>query len=162
MGNSELSIEPADPRGEDARVCLQTYFTELNERFDEGFDPSMTVSAHPEELTPPFGRFLIARLDGAPVGCGALKLKEGGVGEIKRMWVARFARGRGIAQRLLEALEAHAIAAGVDVLQLDTHRNLTEARKFYLRNGYVAIPAYNDNPYAHHWFEKRGLQPSRN
>lgn len=151
-------IEPADPSGEEARVCIQSYFDELQRRLDEGFDPVLSVSADPEELVPPRGWFLIARLDGAPVGCGAIKIKDDGHGEIKRMWVAPAARGLGVAQRLLASLEARAVAAGVDVLQLDTHRHLTEARQLYLRNGYVKTAPYNTNPYAHHWFEKRGLQ----
>src|SRR5574337_42760 len=154
-------IEPADPFAEEAKTCIRAYFNELQQHFDEGFDPLFTVSANPEELVPPSGLLLIARLDGVPVGCGALKIKEGGLGEIKRMWVAPSARGLGVAQRLLESIEAHALAAGVDVLQLDTHRNLTEARKLYLRNGYVEIAPYNANPYADYWFEKRGLQRSR-
>ncbi|MCL4182781.1 MAG: GNAT family N-acetyltransferase [Burkholderiaceae bacterium] len=152
---SAVTIEPSDPFGDEARTCIQAYFQELQEHFDEGFDPALTVSADPEELVPPRGLFLVARLDGAPAGCGALKIKDGGYGEIKRMWVARPARGLGVAQRLLESLEARAVAGGVQVLQLDTHRNLTEARKLYARNGYVEIPPYNTNPYAHHWFEKR-------
>ncbi|NYT77914.1 GNAT family N-acetyltransferase [Alcaligenaceae bacterium] len=77
---------------------------------------------------------------------------------MKRIWVAPSIRGLGIAQRLLESLEKHAAAAGVNVLQMDTHRTLSEAQKLYIRNGYVEIAAYNKNPYAHHWFEKRGLQ----
>ncbi|KAA0911719.1 GNAT family N-acetyltransferase [Pusillimonas sp. ANT_WB101] len=74
------------------------------------------------------------------------------------MWVAPSMRGLGVAQRQLESLEKHASAVGVDVLQMDTHRTLAEVQKLYTRNGYVKIAAYNKNPYAHHWFEKRGLQ----
>lgn len=107
---------------------------------------------------PPAGLFLVARLDGDPVGCGALKVTGSDIGEIKRMWIAPSARGLGIAQCLLETLENHAVALGVDTLQLDTNRALTEARALYARNGYREIPPYNDNPYAHHWFEKRGLR----
>jgi DNA-binding MarR family transcriptional regulator/GNAT superfamily N-acetyltransferase len=152
---STVTIETADPHGDEARACIEAYFQELQERFDEGFDPALTVSARPEELVPPLGWFLIARLEGAPAGCGALKIQDGGVGEIKRMWVAPFARGLGVAQRLLEALEARAADAGVSVLRMDTHRSLAEARALYARNGYAEIAAYNANPYAHHWFEKR-------
>jgi GNAT superfamily N-acetyltransferase len=92
------------------------------------------------------------------VGCAALKVEGGRVGEIKRMWVALSARGLGIAQRLLDALEEHAIGIGLQVLRLDTNRSLSEARALYARNGYVEIAPYNDNPYADHWYEKRGLR----
>jgi DNA-binding MarR family transcriptional regulator/GNAT superfamily N-acetyltransferase len=155
---SAVTIETADPFSPEARHCIDAYFRELEQRFDEGFDPERSVPAMPGELVPPAGCLLVARLDGAAVGCAALKLKGHGYGEIKRMWVTPDARGLGIAQRLLEALEARALAAGVEVLQLDTHHKLGEARELYRRNGYQEIAAYNDNPYAHHWFEKRDLQ----
>jgi DNA-binding MarR family transcriptional regulator/GNAT superfamily N-acetyltransferase len=155
---SAATIEPADPAGSEARDCLQAYFDELSQRFERSFDPALGPSADPESLVPPAGLFLVARLDGTPVGCGAIKIMNAGFGEIKRMWVAPAARGLGIAQRLLEALEEYAASTGLDVLRLDTNRNLTEARALYAHNGFVEIAAYNDNPYAHHWFEKRGLQ----
>jgi len=155
---SAVTIEPVDPSSTDARACVDAYLRELDERFDAGFDPALSVSADPAELIPPAGVFLVARLDGAAVGCGGLKVKDRSLGEIKRMWVAPSTRGLGIAQRVLEALERYAADVGVDVLQLDTNGSLTEARALYARNGYVEIRAYNDNPYAHHWYEKRGMQ----
>ncbi|TWB32743.1 MarR family transcriptional regulator with acetyltransferase activity [Nitrospirillum viridazoti] len=158
---SAVVIEPADPFSDEVQACLQAYFQELATRFDTGFDPARSAPAEPGELVPPSGWFLLARLDGAAVGCGALKIKGDGYGEIKRMWVAPSVRGLGVAQRLLRALEGRAVAAGVDVLQLDTNGTLTEARKLYARNGYGEIPPYNDNPYAQHWFEKRGMQSAR-
>lgn len=106
--------------------------------------------------------FLLARVDEDPVGCGALKVIGDGIGEIKRMWVAPAARGLGIAQRLLDALEQQAIGLHLHTLRLDTNRTLTEARALYVRNGYREIERYNDNPYADHWFEKRvGQESSR-
>jgi DNA-binding MarR family transcriptional regulator/N-acetylglutamate synthase-like GNAT family acetyltransferase len=158
MRASAVTIEPDDPASEDSRMCIDAYFHELEERFEAGFDPARTTSANPEELVPPAGLFLVARLDGHPVGCGALKVKGRKLGEIKRMWVAPDARGLGIAQRLLDALEKNAAQMGLDTLQLDTNRALKEAHALYARNGYREIPRYNDNPYAHHWFEKKGLK----
>jgi DNA-binding MarR family transcriptional regulator/GNAT superfamily N-acetyltransferase len=152
---ASVRIEPASPAGKEAQACLDAYFGELQARFEEGFDPDRTVSAHPGEISPPHGQFLLARLDGEAVGCGALKLDAAGGGELKRMWVSPAARGLGIGQRLLSALEQHARSAGVATLRLDTHRALVEAQRLYLRNGYVPTAPYNDNPYAHHWFEKR-------
>lgn len=157
MRASAVTIEVADPGSVEAQACIDAYLHELNERFETGFDPTRGPSADPEELVAPAGLFLVARLDGQPIGCGALKVTGRGVGEIKRMWVAPSARGLGVAQRLLDALEAHAVEFGLDVLQLDTNRTLVEARAMYTRNGYLEIPRYNDNPYADHWFEKRGL-----
>lgn len=150
-----VEIAPADPAGAEARACIAAYLAELGRRFEGGFDPTRGPSAEPRELVPPAGLFLLARLDGEPVGCAALKVTAPDTGEIKRMWVAPDARGLGIAQRLLDALEAHARGIPLRVLQLDTNRALAEARALYLRNGYREVPPYNDNPYADHWFEKR-------
>lgn len=158
MRASAVSIEPADPDSADTRACIDAYFRELDARFESGFDPAVGASGDAGAFVPPAGLFLVARLDGRAVGCGALRVTGRGVGEIKRMWVAPSARGLGIAQRLLDALEKHAAGIGLDTLQLDTNRALAEARTLYARNGYREIARYNDNPYAHHWFEKRGLR----
>ncbi|HVI59910.1 MAG TPA: helix-turn-helix domain-containing GNAT family N-acetyltransferase [Luteimonas sp.] len=161
MRAAAVVVAPADPAGADARACIEAYLRELDERFEAGFDPARGPSADPAELVPPAGLFLLARLDDAAIGCGALKAGGSGIGEIKRMWVAPSARGLGVAQRLLDALEAHAAAMGLHTLRLDTNRSLAEARALYARNGYREIAAYNDNPYADHWFEKQGLpQPA--
>lgn len=155
MRAASVVVEPADPASADARACIEAYLHELAQRFESGFDPSRGPSADPRELVPPSGVLLLARLDGEALGCGALKALGDGVGEIKRMWVAPAARGLGIAQRLLDVLEQQANSMALHTLRLDTNRTLLEARALYARNGYVEIPAYNDNPYADHWFEKR-------
>jgi DNA-binding MarR family transcriptional regulator/GNAT superfamily N-acetyltransferase len=154
MRAAAVSLEVADPAGRDAVACIDAYLAELAERFESGFDPSRGPSADPQELLPPSGLFLLARLDGQPLGCAGLKRIGAKAGEIKRMWVSPSARGLGIAQRLLDALEHHAGEMGMSMLRLDTNRSLTEARALYARNGYREIPAYNANPYADHWFEK--------
>jgi DNA-binding MarR family transcriptional regulator/GNAT superfamily N-acetyltransferase len=142
-----------DPGSPPARFCLERYFAELAERFDGGFDPARSISAVASELTPPNGFFLLATLNGEPVGCGALKCFPDR-GEIKRMWVAPSCRGLGIGRRLLERLEQIARERGMMRLRLETNRALTEAQSLYRRSGYHEVPAFNDEPYAHHWFEK--------
>ena len=150
----ELKIELERANSADARVCIEAYFGELQQLLEEGFDPSNSVSASPDELTPPSGYFLIARHEGKPVGCVALKVNAK-AGEIKRMWVSPEIRGAGAGQQLLAAVETLAREIGLQALRLDTNRHLVAARALYSRNGYEEIAAYNDNPYAHHWFEKR-------
>ena len=65
------------------------------------------------------------------------------------------ARGLGVGRRLLAELESQARAHGVRTLRLETNRSLTEAIALYRSSGYREVPAFNDEPYAHHWFEKR-------
>lgn len=143
-----------DPRDPDARCCLRAYAEELSGRFEDGFDPARSISAADHEMTPPAGLFLVAMLHGEPAGCGALKFHPGAPAEIKRMWVAPAVRGLGLGRRLLAELEAHAAERGVRLLRLETNRTLTEAISLYRTAGYREVPAFNDEPYAHHWFEK--------
>jgi DNA-binding MarR family transcriptional regulator/GNAT superfamily N-acetyltransferase len=150
-----IDIRVEAPDSNDARGCLEAYFSELAARFETGFDPAKSNSAEAGELTPPAGYFVLARRDGRPVGCGALKVKGGGIGEIKRMWTAPASRGLGVARRVLAALEAKAAEVGLTTLRLETNAALLEAQALYRQSGYQEVAPFNDEPYAHHWFEKR-------
>ncbi len=148
----EIGVE--DPRHPDVVQSFACYAEELDARFVEGFDAGKSISADPEELTPPAGYCVVARLRGRPVGCGALKLHGTAPAELKRMWVDPGSRGLGVGRRLLESLEALALENGVPVLRLETNRALTEAIELYRGAGYEEVAPFNDEPYAHHWFEK--------
>lgn len=151
---SLVTFAVEDPRTADARWCIAQYFAELDVRFKSGFDPGQSISAEAHELTPPAGVLLLARLRGGPIGCGALKFHGRQPAELKRMWIAPDARGLGLGRRLLGELEQSAGAAGVHTLRLETNGSLTEAIALYRSSGYREVPAFNDEPYAHHWFEK--------
>jgi ribosomal protein S18 acetylase RimI-like enzyme len=71
------------------------------------------------------------------------------------MWVSPDARGLGLGRRLLGELERAAREHGVRVVRLETNGTLHEAIAMYRSSGYAEVPAFNDEPYAHHWFEKR-------
>jgi DNA-binding MarR family transcriptional regulator/N-acetylglutamate synthase-like GNAT family acetyltransferase len=149
-----VEIRDVDPAGSDARQCLRAYVEELNQRWEAGFDPSAGVSAEPHELTPPAGCFLIAYLHGEPIGCGGVKHLPGGPSDIKRMWVSPAARGLGLGRRLLGELEQRVLDSGASVARLETNQVLAEAIGLYRSAGYHEVPAFNDEPFAHHWFEK--------
>jgi ribosomal protein S18 acetylase RimI-like enzyme len=89
------------------------------------------------------------------VGCGALKFHDGAPAEVKRMWVDPAVRGLGLGRRLLAGLEDHAAERRVTALRLETNRALDEAVGLYRAAGYREVTAFNDEPYAHHWFQKR-------
>jgi ribosomal protein S18 acetylase RimI-like enzyme len=137
------------PRSADARYCIGEYFRELNARFDAGFDPKRSIPADS------LGLFLVARLRGEPVGCGGLKLEHRKPAYLKRMWVSPDSRGVGLGRRLLHELEVLAVEHGARAVQLETNRALTEAIALYRASGYREVEPFNDEPYAHHWFEKR-------
>ncbi len=146
-----LAVEPAG--SDDGLACIAAYFAELDRRFDGGFDAGGSVHAHAAGLDA-HGCFIVARREGRPVGCIALVPEGAGLGEIKRLWVAPDARGLGVAGTLVRFAERTALELGLVRLRLDTNRALTEAQDLYRRLGYREIGRYNDNPYAHHWFEK--------
>jgi DNA-binding MarR family transcriptional regulator/ribosomal protein S18 acetylase RimI-like enzyme len=150
-----VTVEAVDPEEPDARRCLDRYAAELATRFETGFDVARSRPVDPAGMRAPVGTFLLARVHGRAVGCVALRLRPGPEAEVKRMWVDPAARGMGVARRLLDATEAAARAAGAPALRLDTNRALVEAIALYRSSGFVEVPAFNDEPYAHHWFEKR-------
>jgi DNA-binding MarR family transcriptional regulator/GNAT superfamily N-acetyltransferase len=152
---SMVTIGIEDPTTRDAQWCIGQYFAELDRRFESGFDPSRSIPADAHELAMPRGALLIARLHGEPVGCGALKFHNRAPAELKRMWVAPEMRGSGLGRRLLRELERHARAAGARAVRLETNRTLKEAISLYRSSGYREVAAFNDEPYADHWFEKR-------
>jgi DNA-binding MarR family transcriptional regulator/GNAT superfamily N-acetyltransferase len=153
---SMVELRAVDPDHEDARRCIRAYFAELAERSDGRFDPRTSLPADRHELVAPSGAFLVAYLDGRPVGCGCVKHPGAGLpAEIKRMWVDSSARGLGLGRRLLEELEGRARAAGASAARLETNDVLVEALGMYRSAGYVEVPAFNDEPFGDHWFEKR-------
>lgn len=152
---SLIDIRIADPAGPDARRCLRAYFGELGRRSELPFDPRKGTSAEPHELRPPLGAFLIAYLGQEPIGCGAIKHHSGEPSDIKRMWVAETVRGLGIGRRLLSKLEQLARDNDAPAVRLDTNRSLVEAIHMYRSSGYTETAAFNEEPFAHHWFIKQ-------
>ena len=149
-----ITITLSDPESAKARAALAQYYTELADAFAGGFDVTQSRDPDADALRPPKGGFFLALHMDRPVGCVALK--GGGMfGEIKRLWVCPAVRGQGLARRLMEAAEAHAREMGVNCLRLDTNRALPDAISMYRRWGWAEIDRFNDDPYAHVFFEKQ-------
>jgi len=150
-----VTIAVVDPASPVAQTCLRAYYRELDRRFPTGFDPGRSRPTAVENMRAPAGAFLVATRRGEPVGCGAVRFHPGAPTELKRMWIDPAARGLGLGRRLLARLEQHAATHGSDVVRLDTNSSLTEAIAMYRSAGYREVPAFNDEAYADHWFEKR-------
>ncbi len=146
----ELHIEP--PGSAAARWCLDQYFTELGAVFDTGYDPAQAAQLPEDEMTPPRGYFVVARLAGKPIGCGVLKRVNDSIGEIKRVWADPSARGSGIGRAMMLELERIAREAGLQRVRLDSNAKLIAAQALYRKLGYREIPRFNDDPYPTHWF----------
>ena len=150
---SEIELGVEDPTSAAAVWCIQSYFAELDRRFDAGFDPAQSISADAAELVEPAGLLLVAWRHGEPVGCGALKFHGEEPAEIKRMWVSPAARGSGS--------DAAALRAGATGRSARSqHRSARDQRHPGRSNRAVPlrrvpeVEPFNDEPYAHHWFEK--------
>jgi GNAT superfamily N-acetyltransferase len=153
-------VGPLPVHHPDAVRLLCQYFTELVARYWQREAAEAEVEAAmagspSDDLAPPTGVFLVARRRGEADGCAGVRLLTPTVAELTRVFVRPAARGAGIGARLLAAAEASARSLGCDVMRLDTRHDLVEARRLYARHGYREIPAYNDDPYADHWFEKQ-------
>jgi DNA-binding MarR family transcriptional regulator/GNAT superfamily N-acetyltransferase len=155
-----VKVAPIDPAHPQAQHCLHAYFAELDRRFDTGFDPALSLSADEHDLRPPAGLLMVATLLADPIGCGALKFHDNEPAEIKRMWVVESARGLGIGRRLLSELENRAADRGARAVRLETNKTLVEAISLYRSAGYIEVAPFNDETYAHHWFEKQIIPTS--
>jgi putative acetyltransferase len=116
--------------------------TELEQRYPE--EGANHFRLDPEEVAPGRGAFLVAYDGTQEVGCGAVRVIEPGVAEIKRMYVAPEWRGRGVATRLVAELENQARRLGVSRLVLETGDRQPEALTVYRRAGFVDIPRFGE------------------
>jgi ribosomal protein S18 acetylase RimI-like enzyme len=112
---------------------------------------------HPDEFAPPRGAFVVIRRGEETMAGGALRRLTDGVGEIKRMWTAPQARGRGYARRVLAVLEATAIDYGYQTVRLETATPQLAAIALYRSVGYEPTESYGifrDDP-RFMYFDKR-------
>lgn len=142
--DSLLELRPVPYGHPDAVALVERVQQEYVERYGSPDESPV----EPEMFDPPEGIFLVAYVDGAPVGTGAWRrspvLALGGsrAAEIKRMYVVPEHRGAGLARRVLAALEDSAAAAGCDLLVLETGLKQPEAIALYESTGYVLIPSF--------------------
>jgi GNAT superfamily N-acetyltransferase len=136
-----------------ALALVEAMVDEVGALYEPGLP--MGSSATPAELSPPGGGFVVLCEDGRAIAGGGVKRLDERTCEIKRMYVAPDARGRGVGRALLAELEELARDLGYVVARLDTGVHQPGARRMYEHEGYAAIPDYNRNPYAAYWGEKR-------
>jgi ribosomal protein S18 acetylase RimI-like enzyme len=154
LSAAAIRVEEVPPTSRDAQYCLSHYFEELAQRFESGFDPAHSLAPTLDGFAPPGGTFLVMRRHGEPVGCGGFKFDPPDAAYLKRMWIAPTARGLGLGRRLLHELEQRARSLGYRKVRLETEKSLKEAQQLYRSAGYREVAPFNDEPYAHHWFEK--------
>ena len=154
-----VTVTAARPGSPEGRAVLTAYFRDIVGRaYGRAATRDEVEAAMREDpsddLRPPGGLLLIARQDGAVVGCVGLRLVSAELGEVMRVYVEPAARGRGIGAALMRAVEGEARSRALTRLRLDTRSDLAEARRLYPRNGYREVPPFNDGRWADHWYEK--------
>ena len=126
------------------------------DREEAGVDLDKEIAAGPPaDLAPPAGVLLLARVDGEPAGLGGVRHLDTEVAEVKSMYVAPAFRGGGLGRRILARLDEIALEHSCRAVRLDTSDYLTPAVGLYRSAGYREVPAYNENPKADLWFERR-------
>lgn len=146
---SALEISETGYLAEPAGTLVRAALADLMVRYGNPSGDDTPVD--PAQFDPPDGAFLVAWLDGVAVGCGGWRSLDGGdeVAEIKRMYVAPAARGRGVAMAILRALEDSARRAGRKRVALETGTLQPEAIALYRKAGYLPIEHfgyYKDEP----------------
>lgn len=99
----------------------------------------------PADVEVPRAAFVVARVDGFPVGCGALRPLDATTVEVKRMYTRHDYRRKGVAQAILAEFERLARDFGYTTLKLQTGPLQPEAAALYERVGYYPIPRFSGN-----------------
>lgn len=139
-------IEPATPADvETIRDLFREYASWLG--IDLSFQSfEKELAALPGDYAPPSGCLLLARVEGHPAGCVALRKIDDETCEMKRLWVRRSFSGRKLGRRLAEAVIAEATRIGYRRMRLDTMPQMVEAIALYRSLGFREIPPYRFNP----------------
>jgi putative acetyltransferase len=137
-----IVIEPWDPRSPQATALLKLSHALMESLFPQEDNFYLDI----EELAAPDIRFFVAREGDTLIGTGALAIKDG-FGEVKSMFVADEARGKGVGDAMMRQIEDQARVEGLKVLRLETGDTLIAAHKLYTRHGFsfcAAFPPYED------------------
>ncbi|MEV8437601.1 GNAT family N-acetyltransferase [Actinosynnema sp. NPDC051121] len=153
---SSWTVQPEPVDSPTAVAVIRTYLADIIARYyGRPATPAEIDQAIADDPTDDLARFFVGRRDGEVRGCVGFRLVDRETAEMKRMFVDPAARGTGGGAALLAAVEEAAVSFGAAAIRLDTRTDLVEARALYARHGYREVPAFNDDRYAEHWFEKR-------
>jgi GNAT superfamily N-acetyltransferase len=142
---TEIEIRAARFDDPEVQKLVSDALADLAVRYGGSGDDTPVAAT---DFEPPAGQFLVAVADGELIGCGGWRA-HGADAELKRMYTAPTARGRGVARRVLAAVEASARAHGCRRLILETGDKQPEAVGLYTSSGYELIDNfgyYRDEP----------------
>ncbi|CAH0255721.1 GNAT family N-acetyltransferase [Rhodococcoides fascians] len=150
------------PSSEPALDILFRYYADVVGRFhgrqasDEETRRAM-IDEPSDDLVGDSGLFVVAYLGSMLVGCGGARFVSDDIAELTRVFVDARARGNGVGASVVEFVEGSVRQSRRKTMRLDTRADLVEARGLYSKLGYREVPAFNTEPYAEVWLEKRLL-----
>jgi putative acetyltransferase len=150
-----ITVSPEDPSTPEAQALLNAFVDEVRHRYDAA--PADVGYFDPTLVSGPKSAFLVARVEGRAVGCGALVPMEDDIVEIKRMFVLPNERGHGIAKKILDGLQSLAQGFDYDRIRLETGTKQPESIALYGKSGFYRVPNFPpfENDSTALCFEKR-------
>ncbi len=134
-----IIVEKSDPHHPQATALLK----QSHALMESLFPPEDNFYLDIDDLCAPSIHFFTARESDKILGTGALAVKDS-YGEVKSMFVDETARGKGVADALMRAIEDAAIEAKLKTLKLETGNVLHAAHKLYRRHGFQDCGPFGD------------------
>ena len=142
--NEGISVQQADPRDDPAATLIRALAQEEAVLYaDLGPDPFDSFKA--DDVLAGRGAFVIARLHGDSVGCGALRQMDRDSAEVNRMYVVPTARRQGVARAILRELERRAAEFGYRTIRAETGNRQPEAVSLYEDAGFYRVPPFGSH-----------------
>jgi putative acetyltransferase len=135
----DCAVEPVATRDEEVQALLEALTAELARA---GYTSDQTFGFSAEQLEQSNVYLVGTRVGGRLVGVAGVEVQGGGLGELKRFFVRPEQRGTGVADALIAALLAHAVASHVRLVRLETGDKQLTAQAFYRRHGFVQVPRF--------------------
>ena len=141
-----IRIVEGQAASEHTLKALSSYFSELDNRIDGGFDPELTEVTRPEDVTPPHGDFFLMTdlVTGSVIACGAVRRIDDERVELRRIWVTPEHRGQGHARTLVRALENKARSFGATTAVVSLNPEMTEGIAMFRNRGYEPVESFHD------------------
>ena len=145
-----LTIDDESIASSGAKSVYYAAVDELRRRYG-GDDDGVDIQIN--ELQPPTGLFLVARIDGNPIGGVGIRRignELDRLAEVKRLWVRDDLRRHGVARALMDEIEQRSRALGYERLYLETGYAQPEALAFYATIDWTPVDAFPPGVFAHH------------
>lgn len=130
-----MDIRPARFADPEVQALVKEVLADLGARYGSSGDDTPIALT---DFDPPAGAFFVAADGDRLVGCAGWR-RHGPDAELKRMYSAPAARGRGLARRMLQVIEESAREAGLKRVILETGSKQPEAIGLYESSGYDRI-----------------------